>query len=77
MIFSVIDSHPDNAPSLRIDNPFPALLEYSTSLDLASMDSTDLGHVPYVYILIRAMEEWKVSVRLSFNAARLLFLVDL
>ncbi|TFK68056.1 hypothetical protein BDN72DRAFT_888691 [Pluteus cervinus] len=56
---TIIDSHSDSTPSLRIDKPFPALLDYALSLDFDKMDPTDHGHVPYVYILVRALEEWK------------------
>ncbi|KAF8154800.1 hypothetical protein B0H34DRAFT_538059 [Crassisporium funariophilum] len=56
---TVIESHPETAPSLRIDKPFPALLEYAMSLDFENMDVTDHGHVPYVIILVRVLEEWK------------------
>jgi hypothetical protein len=49
-------------PSLRIDKPFPSLLQHAMSLDFANMDPTDHGHVPYVVILVRVMEEWKSSV---------------
>ncbi|TFK34707.1 hypothetical protein BDQ12DRAFT_689426 [Crucibulum laeve] len=56
---TIIESHSETSPSLRIDKPFPALLEYSLSLDFDNMDPTDHGHVPYVIILVRALEEWK------------------
>lgn len=57
---AVIDSHlEDTTPSLRIDKPFPALLEKAMSIDFDGMDVTDHGHVPYVYILVRVLEEWK------------------
>lgn len=56
---AVVDSHSETAPSLRIDKPFSELLEHSLSLDFAAMDPTDHGHVPYVYILVRAMHDWK------------------
>ena len=62
LLFTVIDSHPDNAPSLRIDKPFPALLEHAMKLDFDQMDVTDHGHIPYVIILVRAMQNWKTSV---------------
>lgn len=58
----VIESHSENMPSLRIDKPFPSLLQHAMSLDLANMDPTDHSHIPYVIILVRAMEEWKSSV---------------
>ncbi|THH11177.1 hypothetical protein EW146_g8138 [Bondarzewia mesenterica] len=57
----VIESHTETAPSLRIDKPFPALLEHATSLDFAGMDPTDHGHIPYIVILVRALEDWKKS----------------
>ncbi|KAF8178494.1 hypothetical protein BJ912DRAFT_664925 [Pholiota molesta] len=56
---TVIESHPETTQSLQIDKPFPALLEYSTSLDFENMDVTDHAHVPYVIILVRLLEEWK------------------
>ncbi|KAF8624617.1 hypothetical protein AX15_005772 [Amanita polypyramis BW_CC] len=56
---TVIESHLETSPSLRIDNAFPALLDYALSLDLENMDITDHGHIPYVVILVRALEEWK------------------
>ncbi|KAF5381797.1 hypothetical protein D9615_005556 [Tricholomella constricta] len=56
---TVIESHSETAPSLRIDKAFPALLDYSLSLDFASMDPTDHTHIPYVIILVRALEDWK------------------
>ena len=65
----VIDSHNETAPSLRIDKPFSALLEHAMSLDLDSLDDMDHGHIPYVVILVRAMEEWKKIVRPLYSFA--------
>jgi hypothetical protein len=59
---SVIDSHAETSPSLCIDKPFPALLSHALSLDFDKMDVTDHGHVPYVVILVRALNDWKTSV---------------
>ncbi|KAF9552843.1 hypothetical protein CPC08DRAFT_698258 [Agrocybe pediades] len=56
---TVIESHPETAQSLQIDKPFPALLEYAMGLDFENMDVTDHGHVPYVIVLVRLLEEWK------------------
>lgn len=61
----VIESHPETTQSLQIDKPFPALLEYAMSLDFENMDVTDHGHIPYVIILVRLLEEWKQTVRMS------------
>ena len=55
----MIESHSETMPSLRISKPFPALLEYAESLDFDKMDSTDHAHVPFVIILVRALEDWK------------------
>lgn len=57
----VIESHSDVAPSLRIDKPFPTLLQHAMSLDFNTMDPTDHGHIPYVVILVRALQDWKRS----------------
>ena len=36
--FTVVESHPDNAhPDLRLDRPFPGLVQYVDSLDLDTM----------------------------------------
>jgi amyloid beta precursor protein binding protein 1 len=56
---TVIESHLETSPTLRIDNAFPALKEYALSLDLDDMDVTDHGHIPYVVLLVRALEDWK------------------
>ncbi|TRM57388.1 hypothetical protein BD626DRAFT_515098 [Schizophyllum amplum] len=56
---AIIESHSETMPSLRISKPFPSLLEYAESLDFEKMDSTDHAHIPFVVILVRAMEDWK------------------
>ena len=36
--YPVVESHPDNAhPDVRLDRPFPGLVEYVASLDLDTM----------------------------------------
>lgn len=64
LLLVVIESHSETAPSLRIDKPFPSLLDHALTLNLDALDPTDHGHIPYVVILVRAMEEWKKSVRI-------------
>jgi len=61
---TVITTHSDNAPSLRIDKPFPSLLAHAFSVDFANMDVTEHGHVPYVIILVKVLQEWKNDVSL-------------
>lgn len=73
-MLAVVDTHPETAPSLRIDKPFPSLLEYALKLDYESMDVTDHGHIPYVVTLVRALKYWKKAVsdlaRCSTNGKR-------
>ena len=63
-------SHSETAPSLRITRPFPALLEWARNLDLQNMDTTDHGHLPFVVILVRAVDEWRKSVSASRHSVR-------
>ncbi|KIM24858.1 hypothetical protein M408DRAFT_331530 [Serendipita vermifera MAFF 305830] len=58
---TVIDSHSEEKVSLRIDNPFPALLEKATSIDLSSLDQTTHSHIPFIYILIQAAAQWRAK----------------
>ena len=64
--FPVVESHPDTAPSLRIDKPFSALVNYAMSVDFENMDVTDHGHIPYIVILVRVLEDWKKAVSLLY-----------
>ncbi|KAI0666364.1 hypothetical protein C8Q78DRAFT_1059113 [Trametes maxima] len=57
----VSQSHSEVAPSLRITRPFPALLEWARSIDWKSIDPTDHGHLPFVVILVRLVDEWRKS----------------
>ncbi|KAJ8689596.1 hypothetical protein PTI98_012486 [Pleurotus ostreatus] len=58
---AIIESHSETAPSLRIDKAFPGLLEYAKSLDFKTMDPTEHSHIPYVVILVKALEDWKAE----------------
>ena len=59
----VAQPHTDeNVPSLRIIRPFPALTQWAHDLDLDSLDPTEHGHIPFVIILVKAVEHWKASV---------------
>ncbi|KAK9721383.1 hypothetical protein K7432_003453 [Basidiobolus ranarum] len=56
---TVTETHSENTVDLRIDCPFLALREYSESFELSKMNNMDHGNVPYVVILLQAMERWK------------------
>jgi amyloid beta precursor protein binding protein 1 len=60
---SVIETHPENASDLRLDVPFPALLEYVKGFDFEKMDSAEHGHVPFVVVLQHYLQVWKSTVR--------------
>lgn len=47
---------------LRLTCPFPALLEYALSFDFNKMNSTEHSHIPYIIILLQALEKWKATV---------------
>ncbi|OPL21377.1 nedd8-activating x1 enzyme e1 regulatory subunit isoform, partial [Mytilus galloprovincialis] len=52
---TVIESHPDSAhEDLRLDRPFPRLVEYCNSIDLESMDQKEHSHTPWI--------KWKESI---------------
>jgi amyloid beta precursor protein binding protein 1 len=59
----VVESRPDPMPlDLRIANPFPALLDYCNAVDLQALSSLQLGNLPFIVILIKAMQEFKAKV---------------
>ncbi|KAF9420694.1 NEDD8-activating enzyme E1 regulatory subunit [Podila epigama] len=58
---AIVETHPDNVADLRIDSPFPELAAYAKSFDFNTQDSLEFGHIPYVAILLKYMEEWKVE----------------
>ncbi|CCM05676.1 uncharacterized protein FIBRA_07906 [Fibroporia radiculosa] len=58
----VAQPHTDETPpSLRITRPFPALLQWARELDFDKLDPTEHGHVPFVIILVRALDDWRKS----------------
>uniref|UniRef100_A0A8D8Y056 NEDD8-activating enzyme E1 regulatory subunit n=1 Tax=Cacopsylla melanoneura TaxID=428564 RepID=A0A8D8Y056_9HEMI len=57
---TVIESHPDNTnPDLRLDKPWPSLLEYIESIDLDSLEVKDHMHIPYLIILYKYLKLWQ------------------
>ncbi|KAK3579197.1 hypothetical protein CHS0354_022737 [Potamilus streckersoni] len=57
---TVVESHPDNThEDLRLDRPFPALVQYCDSLHLETMNSKDHSHTPWLVILFKYLQEWK------------------
>ncbi|KAJ3163335.1 NEDD8-activating enzyme E1 regulatory subunit [Geranomyces variabilis] len=58
---TIVESHPEQIIDLRFDSPFPALAAFADSFDLDAMDSLAHSHVPYIVILLKALNTWKQS----------------
>ncbi|CAK7893827.1 NEDD8-activating enzyme E1 regulatory subunit [[Candida] anglica] len=56
---TVVETHPESLIDLRVDQPWDDLQAYCDSVDLIELDNTDHAHVPYVVILVKALQEWK------------------
>ncbi len=55
----VIESHPDNLiEDLRLDKPFPGLIEFMNIMQLTEMDHKQFSHTPYLVLLYKALEIW-------------------
>lgn len=59
----VIETHPDNElPDLRLDKPFPEIINFCNSINLNEMNKKDHSHVAYLIILYKYLEIWKTQV---------------
>ncbi|KAJ5066886.1 nedd8-activating enzyme e1 regulatory subunit [Anaeramoeba ignava] len=57
---TVIETKPENPPfDFRINDPFPSLLEHCNSIKMEELDEEYRAHVPYVIILVKAIQDWK------------------
>ncbi|KAI4118771.1 MAG: hypothetical protein LQ345_001231 [Seirophora villosa] len=63
--FPIIDTHPDPASTqdLRLLQPWPELKDFmqSKTKNLDSLSDHEHGHVPYLLLLLRFLEDWKQS----------------
>ena len=62
--FPIVETHPDpeTTQDLRLLNPWPELVAAAAALgELETMDDHQHGHVPYILLLLRFIEEWKQS----------------
>ncbi|BFZ58488.1 NEDD8-activating enzyme E1 regulatory subunit [Savitreella phatthalungensis] len=55
---TVIETHPDTSSDLRLDKPWPDLLELAANLDLSSLDDEAHTHVPFVLLLLHYKRLW-------------------
>jgi len=58
----VVETHPEDVLDLRLDCPWPELARLASSINLSEMDDFEHGHVPYVLILLKFLEQWKLKV---------------
>ncbi|CAZ81645.1 unnamed protein product [Tuber melanosporum] len=66
---TIIEIHPDSLVDLRLFNPWPELsefaLEKTSTLDVpeseGGMGDHEHGHIPYVLLLLKYLEDWKQS----------------
>ncbi|XP_004928264.1 NEDD8-activating enzyme E1 regulatory subunit [Bombyx mori] len=59
---AVTETHPDNEQTdLRLDEPFMSLLEHLESIDIDALDLKDHGHIPWIIILYKAVQKWKIN----------------
>ena len=57
----IVESHPDNHhEDLRLDCPFPGLVEYMSSINIDGSDDTKHGNIPYLVVLYKYLQQWKL-----------------
>ncbi|GAB7346842.1 hypothetical protein MBLNU459_g1929t3 [Dothideomycetes sp. NU459] len=63
--FPIVDTHPDPASmtDLRLLKPWPALVQFTQEKtgDLKALSEHDLGHVPYLLLLLHFLAQWRSS----------------
>ncbi|KAJ2389695.1 hypothetical protein H4S02_002233 [Coemansia sp. RSA 2611] len=62
---TIVESHAGAKSDLRVMAPFAELRAYADSIDLEALDSTDLAHVPFVVLLIKAVDKWVAETGLA------------
>lgn len=57
-----MESKPDDqVPDLRLWKPWSELLELAKSFNFDELEDVQHSHVPFIVILIKALELWKTS----------------
>lgn len=58
----IVESHPDNYhEDLRLDCPFPGLVEYMDAINLDAVDNNKHANIPFLAILYKYLAKWKQS----------------
>lgn len=57
---TVIESHPDNThEDLRLDRPFPGLIEFCDGQNMDEMSKKEYSHTPWLVIIYKYLQKWK------------------
>jgi len=64
----VVETHPEDVVDLRLDVPWPELARLGETLNLDEMDDFEHGHVPYILVLLKFLQEWKKTVHLIHDS---------
>jgi NEDD8-activating enzyme E1 regulatory subunit len=64
----VVETHPEDVVDLRLDVPWPELARLGETLNLDEMDDFEHGHVPYILVLLKFLQEWKKTVHLFHDS---------
>lgn len=59
---AVIETHPASTVDLRLTSPWPELSAYAAAYNMEDRDAMAHSHIPFVVILLRALENWKSQV---------------
>lgn len=63
--FPIVDTHPDPASTtdLRLLAPWPELTQFQKDKtnNLQALSPHDLGHIPYLLLLLHFLDEWRAS----------------
>jgi len=64
----LFEAHPENTiPDVRLDRPFPELIEFCDSFNLSKLNDGDHKHVPYLVPLYKALQKWGKGFPASFQ----------
>jgi NEDD8-activating enzyme E1 regulatory subunit len=58
----VVETHPEDVVDLRLDCPWPELANLASTLNFSEMDDFEHGHIPYILILLKSLEQWNATV---------------
>ena len=63
-LHTVYEIHPDAIFDMRLDAPWPSLLELNTGIDYGNLTSQASSHLPFPVLLLEASKRWRLNVTL-------------